>query len=90
VAVLWTHSILYVRPKSALGQGDVLALAKTVDPYIGESGELAGLIVDAPAFPGRRIRGRKAMGLEAPLSRLTLRPARRLTAARLAADGAGR
>jgi hypothetical protein len=46
------HSILYVRPKSALEQGDFEQLAKTVDPYLGETGELAGLIIDAPAFPG--------------------------------------
>jgi len=46
------HSILYVRPKSALEQGDFEQLAKTVDAYLGETGELAGLIIEAPAFPG--------------------------------------
>lgn len=46
------HSILYVRPKSALEQGDFEQLAKTVDPYLGETGELAGLIIEAPTFPG--------------------------------------
>ena len=46
------HSILYVRPKSALEQADFEQLAKTVDPYLGETGELAGLIIEAPAFPG--------------------------------------
>jgi len=46
------HSILYVRPKSALEQADFEQLAKTVDAYLGETGELAGLIIDAPAFPG--------------------------------------
>jgi len=47
-----THSILYVRPKSALEQADFEQLAKTVDPYLGETGELAGLIIEAPRFPG--------------------------------------
>jgi len=46
------HSILYVRPKSALEHDDFVQLAKTVDPYIGETGELAGLIIEAPTFPG--------------------------------------
>jgi hypothetical protein len=46
------HSILYVRPKSALEQADFEQLAKTVDPYLGETGELAGLIIEAPRFPG--------------------------------------
>jgi hypothetical protein len=46
------HSILYVQPKSALEQGDFVQLAKTVDAYLGETGELAGLIIEAPAFPG--------------------------------------
>ena len=46
------HSILYLRPKSALRQDDFEHLAKTVDPYIEKSGNLAGLIIDAPKFPG--------------------------------------
>ena len=47
-----THSILYVRPKTALEQNDFALIAKTVDPFIEESGELAGLIIEAPEFPG--------------------------------------
>ena len=47
-----THSILYVRPKSKLEQGDFVQLAETVDPYIEERGHLAGVIVEATAFPG--------------------------------------
>ena len=47
-----THSILYVRPKSAFEQADFEQLAKTVDPYLGETGELAGLSIEAPRFPG--------------------------------------
>jgi hypothetical protein len=46
------HSILYLRPKSALAQNDFEQLAKTVDPYIEKSGNLAGLIIEAPKFPG--------------------------------------
>jgi hypothetical protein len=46
------NSILYLRPKSALEQGDFEQLAKTVDPYIEKNGDLAGLIIEAPAFPG--------------------------------------
>jgi hypothetical protein len=46
------HSILTVRPKSALEQSDFAALAAAVDPYIEKTGGLAGLIIDAPTFPG--------------------------------------
>ncbi len=45
-------SILYVRPKSALEQSDFVQLAKTVDPYILETGDLAALVIEAPTFPG--------------------------------------
>lgn len=47
-----TRSILYLRPKSALGKEDFVQLAKTVDPYLGETGHLAGLIIEASNFPG--------------------------------------
>lgn len=46
------HSILYVRPKSSLEEDDFVQLAKTVDPYIEETGDLAGLIIETPTFPG--------------------------------------
>ena len=46
------RSILYVRPKSRLEQDDFVQLAKAVDPYIEETGCLAGLIIEAPTFPG--------------------------------------
>jgi hypothetical protein len=46
------HSVLYVRPKSSLEQDDFVQIAKTADPYIEETGNLAGLIIEAPAFPG--------------------------------------
>jgi hypothetical protein len=47
-----TNAILYLRPTSALEKDDFVQLAKAVDPYIGENGSLAGLIIEAPAFPG--------------------------------------
>ena len=46
------HSILYVRPKSKLEQGDFVQLAKTVDPHIEAKGDLAGLIIEVTSFPG--------------------------------------
>ena len=46
------HSILLVRPKSALDTTDFVELAKAVDPHSEATGDLAGLIINAPAFPG--------------------------------------
>lgn len=46
------NAILYVRPKSALNQGDFEQLAEAVDPYIEKTGHLAGLIIEVVAFPG--------------------------------------
>ena len=46
------HSILYVRPKSALTQDDFAQLAREVDPYIEATGGLAGLIIETPTFLG--------------------------------------
>ena len=46
------HSILYVRPQSALAKDDFVRLTKTVDPYIEATGDLAGLIIEIRAFPG--------------------------------------
>lgn len=46
------HSILYLRPKSALEEDDFVQLAKAVDPYIEKTGDLAGLIIEVPKFPG--------------------------------------
>ena len=45
-------SILYVRPKSALSAQDFAALAKEVDPHLESAGGLAGIVIEAPAFPG--------------------------------------
>ena len=46
------NSILYVRPKSPLEKDDFEQLAQTADPHIEKTGGLAGLIIEAPAFPG--------------------------------------
>lgn len=46
------HSILLVRPTSALDKNDFVELAKAVDPQIEAGGDLAGLIINAPTFPG--------------------------------------
>ena len=46
------HSILLVRPQSALDKDDFVQLAKAVDPQIEAHGDLAGLIISAPSFPG--------------------------------------
>jgi SpoIIAA-like len=46
------HSILHVQPKSAIEQDDFVKLAKAVDPHIEATGGLAGLIIEAPSFPG--------------------------------------
>lgn len=47
-----TVAILHVQPKGALEQADFEALAREVDPFISESGNLAGLIVEVAEFPG--------------------------------------
>jgi hypothetical protein len=46
------HSILFVRPTSALQQDDFVQLARAVDPFIERTGELAGLIIETRSFPG--------------------------------------
>jgi len=46
------HSILHIRPQGALEKADFEELATVVDPFIAESGGLAGLIVETPGFPG--------------------------------------
>ena len=45
-------SILYVRPTSALAEADFAQLARTVDPHIQSTGDLAGLVLEVSAFPG--------------------------------------
>ena len=47
-----TSGILHIQPKSSLEQADFDQLAKAVDPFIAGTGDLAGLIIETPAFPG--------------------------------------
>lgn len=46
------RGILVLEPEGALCAEDFGALAAAVDPYIEQRGELAGLVIDAPQFPG--------------------------------------
>jgi hypothetical protein len=45
-------SILTVRPQSPLDTSDFTDLSKAVEPTIEQGGEITGLIIDAPHFPG--------------------------------------
>ena len=44
--------ILRLHPQGALAKEDFASLAQTVDPYVEKQGQLTGVIVDAPKFPG--------------------------------------
>jgi len=46
------RGVLTVNPRAPLEKGDFAQLAKTVDPYIEKHGVLAGLLIEAPSFPG--------------------------------------
>ena len=46
------NAIVTVRPESSLKKQDFVELAKAVDPEIEAHGDLAGLIINAPSFPG--------------------------------------
>jgi stage II sporulation SpoAA-like protein len=50
--LLRDRGILILEPRGALTAGDFAALAATVDPFIEEHGDLRGLIIEAPSFPG--------------------------------------
>lgn len=45
-------AVLTIHPRSALDKGDFTELAAAVDPQIDAHGDLAGLIIEAPHFPG--------------------------------------
>ena len=45
-------SILTLRPESALTKNDFAEVAAALDPQIEQHGDLAGLILAAPSFPG--------------------------------------
>ena len=44
--------ILHVRPTGALSKEDFNELSHVVDPFIEETGDLAGLILEVAHFPG--------------------------------------
>jgi hypothetical protein len=46
------HGILILKPDGALRAEDFTALAAAIDPYIEQNGELNGLMIEAPSFPG--------------------------------------
>jgi stage II sporulation SpoAA-like protein len=46
------RGVLYLRPQGALREGDFAELARSVDPYIEANGSLAGILLEAPGFPG--------------------------------------
>jgi SpoIIAA-like len=46
------RAILILKPTDALQAEDFTALAGVVDPYIERHGELKGLVIEAPSFPG--------------------------------------
>ena len=50
--LLEDEGILVVVPKGALESADFRALAKAVDPYIEKRGDLRGLLIESPTFPG--------------------------------------
>ena len=50
--LLRERGILILKPEGALQAEDFTALAGAVDPYIEQHSELAGLVIDAPSFPG--------------------------------------
>jgi hypothetical protein len=50
--LLRENGILIVRPQGVLEANDFRQLAQAVDPYIAEKGGLAGLMIEAPSFPG--------------------------------------
>lgn len=45
-------AILHVRPQSALEKSDFDELAREVDPFIEGVGDLAGMVIETPGFPG--------------------------------------
>ena len=46
------NAILHLKPNSALEKADFEELAREVDPYLAGTGDLAGLIIETPSFPG--------------------------------------
>ena len=74
-----TNAILHIRPKSSLEQADFEQLAKAVDPFIAGTGDLAGLIIETPAFPGWSSFGAFAAHMRFDPIELLLQAFRRVT-----------
>ncbi|MBX3389010.1 MAG: STAS/SEC14 domain-containing protein [Phycisphaeraceae bacterium] len=47
-----SSGILYLRPGAPLEKEDFKKLAREVDPLIEKRGSLAGILIEAPEFPG--------------------------------------
>lgn len=45
-------SILHIKPQSALQTEDFLKLANVLDPYLNQRGQLKGIVIETPKFPG--------------------------------------
>jgi len=50
--LLRERGILTLEPKGPLRAADFSTLAAVVDPYIEQHGDLKGLLITAPGFPG--------------------------------------
>jgi SpoIIAA-like len=50
--LLRERGILILKPEVPLSAEDFAALAGAVDPYIEQHGDLKGLMIEAPSFPG--------------------------------------
>jgi SpoIIAA-like len=50
--LLRDRGILILKPAGALRTEDFVALAGAVDPYLEQHGDLKGLMIEAPSFPG--------------------------------------
>jgi hypothetical protein len=44
--------VLVIEPQSALSGEDFREISRAIDPYIRDKGKLAGLLIEARAFPG--------------------------------------
>lgn len=50
--LLRDKAILVVSPQGTIEAGDFTKVAEVIDPYLVEQGMLAGLLIEAPSFPG--------------------------------------
>ena len=50
--LLRDRGILLLRPQGPIQTGDFESIAKSVDPYIEQTGGLRGVMIEAPSFPG--------------------------------------